>query len=130
MTIAREEKIGRGSNAERANQIQREDSRQKKNDVPALIPPDFGGQTIAGGPDAVLFARADQTKVPNEKQPTDRAINGAECEPHSRFAQFREEQRFEQSARDVEKVVSELERPTHDGQGVQDRARPKYEDDE
>src|SRR5437763_12668470 len=69
-------------------------------------------------------------EVPEKNNPTDRAVNCAKGKPHSRFAKFGEKERFEQSARDVEKVVAEFERPADHGQRVQNRARPKNEDDE
>src|SRR6266849_6110814 len=41
MTITHEKKIGPGTNAKRANQVQEEDRREKQNTVPALIATDF-----------------------------------------------------------------------------------------
>src|ERR1700730_1434549 len=71
-----------------------------------------------------------QAEIVNKQSPADRDESGSKIKPAPRLAKLSEQDRLDQSARDVEKIVSKLERPSNHGDDVQDRARPENENDE
>src|SRR5882724_8364325 len=64
---------------------------------------------------------SNQAHVTDEKQPDESGVGSAPAEPGQRTVEPGEENCFPQGAGDVKKVVTKLERPFDESEGVNDR---------
>src|SRR5438046_142180 len=130
MPVASQKELGPDVDRDCKSQVHEKNRRQKQRDIEPLIARDHGAEAIAGRAGTVARAGANQSQIVNKKHPTNRDERRGEREPAGGLFQLREQERFNQGAADVKKVMAELERPANDRNDVQDRTRPKDQDDQ
>src|SRR5882724_5167931 len=116
-----DEKVRPVADRESAAEVKKEKQRDQHPDIERLI---FHGALIEGPVRFVSgFAQtcSNQAHVIDEKQPDECGVGGAQAEPGQRSVESGEEDCFTQGAGDVKKVVTKLEWPFDEGEGVNDR---------
>ena len=115
-------------NCESAAEVEKEKQGQQHPDIERLILPGALIEGPLGFVSGFAQTRPDQAHVINEKQPDERGVSAAQAEPGQRSLETGEENGFAQGAGDIKKVVPKLKGPFDQGEGVNDRARPKNKD--
>src|SRR5260370_30076111 len=128
VTGASDKEIRRSANGEGAPEIKKEKQGNKHPNVEQLIGP---GARVKGSIGIVIrfrHPRTNQSHVIDEKQPNDSRVSGAQLKPRQGTIEPAEKNGFTQRATDVEKVMSELQRPCDQSERVNDGSRPEDKD--
>src|SRR6266550_2097142 len=117
-----DEKVRPVADREGAAEVKKEKQRDQHPDIERLIL----HRALVEGPlkfvSGFAQTRPNQAHVIDEKQPDERGVSGAQAEPGQRTVEPGKENCFAQGAGDVKKVVTKLERPFDESEGMNDRA--------
>ena len=117
-------------NGERARDVEETNRGNQKPNVQSLVAHHVSIQKRTVVTTTIRFASANHSHVVDKQTPYERGKDGVEHEPPKRVGQLGEGENFRQGARDVEKIVTELERPANQSERMNDRARPEEEDEQ
>lgn len=130
MAVAGEKKSRSHFDGESGSEREAKDARHDKANVQPLICFDDCIEPETARPDAVFGAQTDDAQIVHEQAPDERSENGVEDKPHEGVVEVLEGEHFHQRAGEIEKVVHELQRPADEGERVDERARPKKQNDQ